>query len=108
MSTSYAHTGQLIADRFELMHPASARSEFPHTSVWIARDTARSVQLRALVIDPDFPGAEAALDAARRTSYLHNGGDAAATMVSTIAVVGRENEHAIFTELPLAVLFLTF
>ncbi|WP_216404746.1 hypothetical protein [Arcanobacterium phocae] len=100
MSTSYAFAGQRIADRFELMYPASAHSDTPNASVWIARDTARSVQLRAIIIDPQFDGAEAVLDAARRTSVLHTTDDASATMVSTIAVVGRGGDYAIFTEIP--------
>ncbi|QRV02175.1 hypothetical protein JTE88_08945 [Arcanobacterium phocisimile] len=100
MGKTYAFAGKRIADRFELMFPVSTRANRYRSSVWAARDTARSVEIRAIVIDPDFPDVDAVLDAARRTSYLQNSDDVAASMVMTVAVVGQGGDYAVFTEVP--------
>lgn len=103
MGNSYAYAGKRIADRFELAFPAS-RQDLPHASVWLARDTARSVQVRAIVIDPEFDAMDQVLDAARRTAYVHNNGDSAftSTIVPLISLVDDATDHAVITDLPLA------
>lgn len=101
MGNSYAYAGKRIADRFELAFPAS-RQDLPHASVWLARDTARSVQVRAIVIDPEFDAMDQVLDAARRTAYVHNNGDSAftSTIVPLISLVDDATDHAVITDLP--------
>lgn len=100
VSTPFAHEGKMIAGRFELTNLAANQPESADARAWIARDTARSLQLRAIVLDPEADRVKAAIDAARRTAFITGDSDNDPSAVSIISVVSDGDDHAIFTEIP--------
>ncbi|MFY9263061.1 MAG: hypothetical protein GX483_04570 [Actinomycetaceae bacterium] len=102
MSTSFAHAGKRIADRFELTELMDPQAFTDAARSWVARDTALSVQVRAIVIDPDSPMRDAAIDAARRTAFIHTGHDADPNTVAIMSVIADEDasDFALITEVP--------
>lgn len=100
MSTAFARAGQILAGRYELIFPAHTQPKIDGVSSWIARDNARSLQVRAIVINPELPQATRVLDAARRTAFIYDGMTADPTAVSIISVISEESSPAIITEIP--------
>lgn len=100
MSTAFARAGQILAGRYELTFPAPTQPTLNGVSAWIARDNARSLQVRAIVISPELPQATRVLDAARRTAFIYDDMTADPTAVSIISVVSDESGAAVITEIP--------
>ena len=100
MSTAFARAGQILAGRYELIFPAHTQPKIDGVSSWIARDNARSLQVRAIVINPELPQATRVLDAARRTAFIYDGMTADPTAVSIISVISEESSPAVITEIP--------
>lgn len=99
MGTPFARAGQLIADRFELSRPADHQPNLSDSSAWIALDRARSLQVRALVLDPAGERVNATIDAARRTSFISGASQSNPAAVSIMSVVA-DDTPAIITEIP--------
>lgn len=94
MSKSFARSGQRLAHRFDLIVQAAHQLPFEHASTWVARDTALSRQLRAVVIDPEAPQARDVIDAARRAALIED-----PKMVGIVSVV-EGDDFAVLTEVP--------
>ncbi|MDY5585563.1 MAG: hypothetical protein SPG61_07245 [Arcanobacterium sp.] len=96
MNSGFANAGMRIADRFELTTKAVRSYSHKDTSTWLAVDTVLSRQLRAIMINPESPRRDSAIDAARKASLLKD-----PHTISILSVVDDSVHSAIFTELPL-------
>lgn len=90
MSDLKAKSGQLIADRFELLEPFVPSA--PGAESWVARDVVLSRKVRAILVDA--PNTKEVLDAAKRAALVKD-----PHLVAIVQVVEGE-QPAIITEIP--------
>ena len=64
------HSGQLLADRYQLTEPYKEQPSQPGTQLWAATDRLLGREVRVLVLHPELPATRAVLNAARRTSLI--------------------------------------